>query len=89
MRGSIVKQMIKPAALLLSLALTLSPALAAGTPEGADPGGEKPPVVRAYEGFSDVKEDDWFAPYVKVCYEAGLLSGTGATPLSLSQPHPC
>ena len=28
-------------------------------------------------GFSDVTEGDWFAPYVSVCVENGLMNGTG------------
>lgn len=28
-------------------------------------------------GFSDVSPDDWFAPYVEVCVEAGLMNGVG------------
>lgn len=28
-------------------------------------------------GFADVKPDDWFAPYVEVCVEEGLMQGTG------------
>lgn len=28
-------------------------------------------------GFVDVKADDWFAPYVDVCVEAGLMEGVG------------
>lgn len=27
--------------------------------------------------FTDVKETDWFAPYVAVCAESGLMKGTG------------
>ena len=35
--------------------------------------------VQAMENtaFSDVSPDDWFAPYVEVCVEAGLMEGTG------------
>ena len=32
----------------------------------------------AQSGFTDVREDDWFAPYVSVCAEAGLMNGTAA-----------
>lgn len=28
-------------------------------------------------GFSDVSSEDWFAPYVEVCVEQGLLNGAG------------
>lgn len=31
----------------------------------------------AETGFTDVKDDDWFAPYVSVCVESGLMKGTG------------
>lgn len=48
-------------ALLLALALTLSPALAA----------------QPDTGFSDVHPDDWFAPYVDICVEEGLMQGVG------------
>ena len=27
--------------------------------------------------FEDVKDTDWFAPYVEVCVEEGLMQGTG------------
>lgn len=49
-------------ALLLVLALALPfPAIAA----------------EADTGFTDVSPDDWFAPYVEACVEAGLMEGTG------------
>lgn len=50
-----------PALLALSLALTL------------------PLPVLGAEGttFVDVSPGDWFAPYVEVCVEAGLMKGTG------------
>lgn len=49
-------------ALLLALSLTLPlPSIAAE--EDTD--------------FADVSPDDWFAPYVEVCVEAGLMQGTG------------
>ncbi len=36
------------------------------------------PVLAAEDaGFSDVSPEDWFAPYVEVCVEKGLLQGTG------------
>lgn len=28
-------------------------------------------------GFQDVRENDWFAPYVSVCVDNGLMKGTG------------
>jgi len=60
----------KLTALGLSLALGLSPALAAG----AD---EKFPAVNAYAGFSDVQDGTWYAAPVRTCYEVGLMNGTG------------
>lgn len=35
------------------------------------------PVQAAETGFSDVKETDWFSPYVTVCVDNGLMKGTG------------
>ena len=39
------------------------------------------PVLGVEEGskprFEDVKDTDWFAPYVEVCAERGLLNGVG------------
>ena len=36
------------------------------------------PVLAAEgSGFSDVEEGDWFAPYVEVCAEDGLMIGLG------------
>ncbi len=32
-------------------------------------------VVRPYVGFDDVKEQDWYYDYVKLCYQAGIMSG--------------
>lgn len=61
-------------ALALALVMTLSPALAA---QGDGDAAARFPAVRSYEGFSDVAEDAWYTPYVKLCYEAGLMSGTG------------
>ena len=63
------------ASLLLALVLTLSPALAAEGPTT----------------FSDVPTDAWYAPYVEVCTEAGLMEGMGDgcfspdTPLTLAE----
>ena len=31
----------------------------------------------ASTGFTDVSPEDWFAPYVVVCVEEGLLNGVG------------
>lgn len=52
--------------LALTLMLTLSPAFA------ADTSGK----------FSDVPETAWYAPYVQVCADAGLMKGTGANAFS-------
>lgn len=64
---------------LLSLLITLSlclglitPALAADT----DVAG-KFPAIRTYEGFADVSEGAWYADEVKLCYETGLMEGSG------------
>ena len=36
------------------------------------------PTLAAEEtGFSDVSGADWFAPYVEVCTQEGLLNGVG------------
>lgn len=35
------------------------------------------PAWAAGNGFSDVSLEDWFAPYVDVCVEEGLMEGTG------------
>lgn len=35
-------------------------------------------VQAAESGFTDVTDSDWFAPYVSVCVENGLMNGTGA-----------
>lgn len=55
-------------ALLLSLVLAASPALAA----------EWFPPVQSYPGFADVAQDTWYTDAVKTCYEAGLMQGTSA-----------
>ncbi|MEG1758742.1 MAG: S-layer homology domain-containing protein, partial [Oscillospiraceae bacterium] len=60
-------------ALCLAMALSFSPAMAAEPSAVA----ELFPTVRTYKGFSDVAETAWYAPYVKLCYEAGLLNGSG------------
>ena len=37
------------------------------------------PALAAEAGvFSDVRDSDWFAPYVRVCVDHGLMEGTGA-----------
>ncbi len=61
--------MKKYIAFLLSAALCLSPALAAGAEE-------KFPAVNSYPGYADVKETDWFYDNAKLCYEIGIMTGT-------------
>lgn len=34
-------------------------------------------ALAAESGFADVKDSDWYAPYVAVCVENGLMNGTG------------
>lgn len=58
-------------AFFLSAALLLSPALAVGEEE-------RFPTVKEYPGYADVKENDWFYDNAKLCYELGLMNGTGA-----------
>lgn len=36
-----------------------------------------PPAASGVGGFVDVDAADWFAPYVDVCVEAGLMNGVG------------
>ena len=36
-----------------------------------------PALATESAGFSDVSQEDWFAPYVEVCVEKGLMQGTG------------
>lgn len=36
-----------------------------------------PAFAQGEPAFSDVSSDDWFAPYVEVCVETGLMEGTG------------
>ena len=71
-------------ALLLSAALLLSPALAAG----ADPLPAPPdlsaweelfPGQNSYPGFIDVEAGAWYADAARVCCETGLMMGTGHT----------
>ena len=69
---------------LLAGALTLTPAFGVGSllpgmglqiqvPRTED----KFPAVNTYPGFSDVSENAWYYDNVKLCYETGLLVGTG------------
>ncbi len=59
-------------ALLLSLVLAATPALAA----------EWFPAVKAYPGFADVSQGAWYTDPVKTCFEAGLMQGTSAETFS-------
>ena len=68
------------AILLLTAALLLSPALAAGETE------ELFPAVREPIAFTDVAQDAWYADAVALCYEAGLLNGTGDDQFSPDKP---
>lgn len=36
-----------------------------------------PALASETPGFSDVSPEDWFAPYVEICVEEGLMDGTG------------
>lgn len=56
--------------LALSLLLALTPALAAD-------GAQAFPQTEEYAGYSDVSQGDWFYPYAKLCYEVGLMGGSG------------
>lgn len=58
-------------ALVLCAALAATPALGAGT------AGKTLPAVKSYVGYSDVKETNWFYSNVKLCYETGLMEGSG------------
>lgn len=57
---------------LVTGSLLLTPALAAGT-EPAD----LFPAVREPAAFADVADGSWYADAAALCYEAGLLNGTG------------
>lgn len=59
-------------ALLLTGSLLLTPALA------ADGTAENPfPALRDPASFSDVVKDSWYADAADLCYETGLMNGTG------------
>lgn len=58
--------------LLLSLTLTL-----AALPVWAAPAEDRFPAVNTYPGYADVKEGDWFYDNARLCYEIGLMTGTG------------
>ena len=59
-------------ALLVTGSLLLSPALAAGADEK-----NFFPAVREPAAFSDVADGSWYSDAVSLCYETGLLNGTG------------
>ena len=44
------------------------------------------PALREYPGFSDVAPESWNYGAVKLCYEAGLMNGTGADTFSPQAP---
>lgn len=56
-------------ALMLTLALCVSPALAAGVED-------KFPARDEYPGYADVPAGAWFEAGAKLCYEVGLMNGT-------------
>ena len=64
-----MKKQLIATALAAALCLGASPAFAVGE--------ERSPTVNTHPGYADVKEDDWFAPYVSICEEHGLMNGTG------------
>lgn len=63
--------MKKLAALMLAAALLAGSALAV-TPEEAFPDKNE------YPGYADVADAAWYADAARVCYEVGLITGTGA-----------
>jgi len=67
------KGMKRVLGVFLGLTITLS---CLALPAAAAEGGLFP-AVKAYEGFEDVAESDWFAPYVRLCVETGLMNGVG------------
>lgn len=58
------------------LALALSAALLLGSAAALSPE-EAFPDQNTYSGFIDVAENAWYADAAKVCYEVGLMQGTG------------
>ena len=59
-------------ALVLTGSLLLTPALAAGTDQK-----DLFPAVREPVSFSDVADGSWYTDAVALCYETGLINGTG------------
>ena len=57
---------------LVTGSLLLTPALAAGTEQT-----DLFPAVREPAAFSDVADGSWYADSAALCYEVGLLNGTG------------
>lgn len=57
-------------ALCLTLALCASPALAAGVED-------KFPAIKEYPGYADVPTGIWYEENAKLCYETGLITGSG------------
>lgn len=56
-------------ALCLTLALCVSPALAAGVED-------KFPAIKEYPGYADVPAGIWYEENAKLCYEVGLITGS-------------
>lgn len=63
--------------LCLALSLTAVPSLTAGSALAAGLE-EQFPAIQEYPGYADVRESDWFSPYAVLCYETGLITGSGA-----------
>ena len=58
--------------------VALALALALPSPARAAEGAERFPAVHVYPGYADVTEGDWFYDNARLCYEIGLMIGTGA-----------
>ncbi len=61
----------------LSVLLSVIIAMSCFSPAWAAESEAQTKDVSAGTGFSDVSEEDWFAPYVALCVEEGLMQGTG------------
>lgn len=61
----------RSAALVLALVLNVFSVLAADMVEPF-------PLLNVYQGYADVRENDWFYVNAQLCYEMGLMTGTGA-----------